>query len=136
EPAEAAGLIHAWASRLLSAGSNITPGSSPAAGPPAAPAPPPPATCGNFTADVCAAYTEIARTGKVSTATRELLESVSPKQVAHHIKVPTLLVQGEQDSLFGLDQADANARQIASSGAEVKVVWFAGGHDGQAPGQR
>ena len=134
--AEAGVFKQAWASLLFSAGSNITPGSSPAAGPPASPATPPPATCGNFTTEVCAAYTEIARTGKVSTATRELLESVSPKQVAHHIKVPTLLVQGEQDSLFGLDQADANARQIASSGAEVKVVWFAGGHDGQAPGQR
>ena len=47
---------------------------------------------------------------------------------------PTLLVQGEQDTLFGLDQADANARQIAAAGGTVKVVWYTGGHDGGAPG--
>ena len=50
------------------------------------------------------------------------------------ITAPTLLVQGEQDTLFGLDQADANARQIAAAGAPVKVAWFAGGHDGGRPG--
>ncbi|MGH3492236.1 MAG: ATP-binding cassette domain-containing protein, partial [Sciscionella sp.] len=47
---------------------------------------------------------------------------------------PTLLVQGEQDALFGLDQADANARQIAAAGSTVKVAWYAGGHDGAPPG--
>ena len=51
------------------------------------------------------------------------------------ITAPTLLVQGEQDTLFGLDQADANARQIAATGAPVKVAWFAGGHDGGRIGQ-
>jgi ABC-2 type transport system ATP-binding protein len=43
---------------------------------------------------------------------------------------PTLLLQGRQDTLFGLDQADANARAIAAAGATVRVSWFAGGHDG------
>ena len=52
--------------------------------------------------------------------------------------MPTLLVQGTEDSLFGLGQADANARGIAANGAPVKVVWYAGGHDsaGVRPGRR
>jgi ABC-2 type transport system ATP-binding protein len=91
-------------------------------------------TCGNFAADVCAAYTEVARTGRAGEATLALLEKASPKSVTGNVKVPTLLVQGERDTLFGLDQADANARQIAAAGAKVKVIWFAGGHDGGAPG--
>ena len=62
--------------------------------------------------------------------TAELLRRSSPASVTDRITAPTLLVQGEQDTLFGLDQADANARQIAATGAPVKVAWFAGGHDG------
>ncbi len=50
------------------------------------------------------------------------------------ISQPTMLVQGEQDTLFGLDQSDATARQIAAAGAKVKTVWYAGGHDGGNPG--
>ena len=77
-----------------------------------------------------AAYTEAATTGRLSPAAAELLRRSSPASVTDRIAAPTLLVQGEQDTLFGLDQADANARQIAATGAPVKVAWFAGGHDG------
>jgi ABC-2 type transport system ATP-binding protein len=88
------------------------------------------ATCGRFVPAVCAAYTEAATTGRLSPGTAELLRRSSPASVTDRIAAPTLLVQGEQDTLFGLDQADANARQIAATGAPVKVAWFAGGHDG------
>ncbi len=50
--------------------------------------------------------------------------------MAHRIDVPTLLIQGENDSLFGLDQADANYQAIRHNGAPADMVWFAGGHDG------
>lgn len=128
----------AWAGLLFSAGAKPTPAARqqpPVDG--GAVATPPgeePLTCGNFTPEVCAAYSEVAQTGRASRQTLELLDRVSPKRVTSRIKVPTLLVQGEQDSLFGLDQADANARQIAAAGGKVKVVWFAGGHDGGPPG--
>jgi ABC-2 type transport system ATP-binding protein len=91
--------------------------------------------CGRFTPAVCAAYTEVATTGKMSPATLKLLRDGSPMAVTDKIKQPTLIVQGEQDTLFGLDQADANARQISANGnSDVKVVWYAGGHDGGSPG--
>ena len=91
-------------------------------------------TCGRFAADVCAAYTEAATTGRLSPATAARLARSSPATVTGSITAPTLLVQGEQDTLFGLDQADANARQIAATGTPVQVRWYAGGHDGAAPG--
>ncbi|MCW0215980.1 MAG: alpha/beta fold hydrolase [Pseudonocardia sp.] len=94
-----------------------------------------PLNCGKFTAEVCAAYTEAATTGRLSPATAELLRRSSPVTVTDRITQPTLLVQGEKDTLFGLDQADANARQIAAAGGTVKVSWYAGGHDGGAPDQ-
>ncbi|MCP2249739.1 alpha/beta fold hydrolase [Lentzea aerocolonigenes] len=90
--------------------------------------------CGRFTPAVCAAYTEVATTGRASQQTLELLRKSSPVAVTDQIKQPTMLVQGEQDTLFGLDQSDATARQIAAAGGKVKMVWYAGGHDGGNPG--
>ncbi len=90
--------------------------------------------CGRFRPEFCAAYAEVATTGRASEQTVALLRSVSPAVVTGNITQPTMLVQGEQDTLFGLDQADANARQIAEAGGEVKVVWYTGGHDGGRPG--
>jgi ABC-2 type transport system ATP-binding protein len=100
------------------------------------PTPPSNGACGRFRQEVCDAYTEVATTGKASPQTLELLRRSSPVEVADKITKPTLLVQGEQDTLFGLDQADATARQIAKAGGKVKVVWYAGGHDGGSPGTK
>ncbi|MEU3274561.1 alpha/beta fold hydrolase [Saccharomonospora sp. NPDC006951] len=93
-----------------------------------------PGPCGRFTEEVCAAYTDVATHGTASERTLDLLHRVSPSSVTGNITVPTLLVQGENDTLFGLDQSDANARQIAEAGGDVKTIWYTGGHDGGSPG--
>jgi len=90
--------------------------------------------CGRFTAAVCRAYTELGTTGASSQASINLLRRVSPVSVTDKITVPTLLVQGESDTLFGLDQSDATARQITAAGGKVKTIWYTGGHDGGKPG--
>ena len=89
-------------------------------------------TCGRFRADVCAAYQAAAATGTLTPEIAAVLDRASPAGVLDRITAPTLLVQGTQDSLFGLGQADANARGIAANGTPVKVVWYAGGHDASA----
>jgi ABC-2 type transport system ATP-binding protein len=89
--------------------------------------------CGRFVPQVCQAYQELAATGQASQQTIDLLRADSPVSVTPDIKIPTLLVQGEHDTLFGLDQADANARQITRAGGKVKVIWYDGGHDGAQP---
>jgi ABC-2 type transport system ATP-binding protein len=89
-------------------------------------------TCGRFTAEVCAAYQSAASTGVLTPEIAAVLDRSSPATVLDRIDAPTLLVQGTQDSLFGLGQADANARGIAADGTPVKVVWYEGGHDAQA----
>jgi ABC-2 type transport system ATP-binding protein len=103
---------------------------------PSLPDPSLPVTCGRFTAAVCAAYTEAATTGRLSPTTAELLRRSSPASVTDRITAPTLVVQGEADTLFGLDQADATARQIAAAGGTVRVLWYGGGHDGGGVDQR
>ncbi|MFE3773891.1 alpha/beta fold hydrolase [Streptomyces sp. NPDC059122] len=86
--------------------------------------------CGRFQPVLCAMYERIAVSGKPDAAARRLLEARSPSAVADRIKVPALLMQGQTDSLFSLDQADAMARALRHNGAPVAVDWIAGGHDG------
>ena len=87
--------------------------------------------CGRFAPDLCAAYQQAASTGEPDASILSLLKASSPAGVLNRITAPTLLSQGEQDSLFPLEQADANARGIAANGIPVKVTWRSGGHDGQ-----
>jgi ABC-2 type transport system ATP-binding protein len=86
--------------------------------------------CGRFAPDLCAAYQKAATTGEPDASILSLLSLSSPASVLNKITAPTLLSQGEQDSLFPLGQAAENARGITANGTPVKVIWRAGGHDG------
>jgi ABC-2 type transport system ATP-binding protein len=101
-----------------------------AATPAAATGPVDPGQCGRFAPDLCAEYQQAAQTGRASPHLLALLHASSPSTVLTHITAPTLLTQGEQDSLFSLSEADANARGIAAHGTPVRVMWRSGGHDG------
>ncbi len=89
-------------------------------------------SCGRFAAELCASYQRAVAGGPLDSRLVTLLGESSPASVLAGMRAPTLLTQGEQDSLFPLSEADANARQIAAAGAEVQVRWRSGGHD--APG--
>ncbi|MFD1722998.1 alpha/beta fold hydrolase [Amnibacterium endophyticum] len=91
------------------------------------------APCGRFTTAFCDLYRRLVTGGTPTPADLALLARSSPSTVLDRMRAPTLLVQGEQDRLFGLDQADANARQLRAAGAPVQVRWFDGGHDGGSP---
>ncbi len=88
------------------------------------------ARCGRFMPPVCAMYQQVATEGRATPQAVSLLLRSSPASVAGRIDVPTLLIQGEHDSLFGLDQANANYQALQRGGAPVDMVWFNGGHDG------
>lgn len=86
--------------------------------------------CAKFEPALCRMYDRVAESGIPDPAARKLLEERSPSAVGDRIKVPTLLVQGQTDSLFPLGQADAAEKAIRANGAPVDVDWIAGGHDG------
>ncbi len=88
--------------------------------------------CGRFAPALCAAYQHSAQTGQPDAATSALLHASSPATLLDKITAPTLLTQGEQDSLFPLGEAEANAKGIAAHGTTVKVAWRSGGHDGDS----
>jgi ABC-2 type transport system ATP-binding protein len=87
--------------------------------------------CGRFLPSLCAMYQKVAETGQPTKEAITTLRRDSPSSVAGRIHVPTLLIQGQTDSLFPLDQSDRNAKAI--TGAPVRTVWFQGGHDGGDP---
>ena len=86
--------------------------------------------CAKFEPALCQMYNRVAESGKPDAQARALLEARSPSAVAKQINVPTLLIQGQTDSLFPLGQADAAEKAIRANGAPVDVDWIAGGHDG------
>ncbi|MCX5048320.1 alpha/beta fold hydrolase [Streptomyces sp. NBC_00474] len=86
--------------------------------------------CDSFQTELCRMYQRVAESGRPDAQARELLSARSPSAVADRIKVPTLLLQGQTDSLFPLGQADAAAKAIRANGAPMDVDWIAGGHDG------
>ncbi|WP_205472881.1 alpha/beta fold hydrolase [Nocardioides sp. SYSU D00038] len=106
-----------WASRFFvgAAGGDLGPGTDP--------------VCGRFDREVCRLFLDVADTGRPSPALLRLLRAHSPAPLLDDVRVPTYLVQGQADSLFGLDQSDATARELAARGTPVAVRWFTGGHD-------
>jgi ABC-2 type transport system ATP-binding protein len=83
--------------------------------------------CGQFAARVCATYQRIAQTGRATPADRALLDASSPD--VSKITAPTLLIQGEDDTLFPLSESLATARALQQKGTPVHLAWLAGGHD-------
>ncbi|WP_062214898.1 alpha/beta fold hydrolase [Streptomyces sp. NBRC 109706] len=86
--------------------------------------------CGRFTPELCALYQRVAVAGSPDQEALDLLAAHSPAAVADRIDVPTLIIQGQHDSLFPLDQSDAMAAAIEANGAPVAVEWIWAGHDG------
>ncbi|MFF9350458.1 CocE/NonD family hydrolase [Streptomyces sp. NPDC014734] len=78
---------------------------------------------GRFPADRTASMLDYAR-------------SVSPAGHLGKVKAPTLLVQGQDDSLFNLNEATATYRTLKAQGTTTKMIWQAWGHSGgQVPGE-
>ncbi|MGW2170274.1 alpha/beta fold hydrolase [Streptomyces sp. NPDC005047] len=86
--------------------------------------------CEKFEPALCRMYQRVAEKGAPDAEAVKLLQERSPQAVGDRIDVPTLLVQGQTDSLFPLGQADAAAKAIRANGAPVDVDWVSGGHDG------
>jgi len=94
--------------------------------------------CGSFTQRWCDAYKNAVLQGKPSQPEKNLLASVSPINYASSINAPTLLSQGQADSLFPLSESAKTAQAIkkANPNLPLSMIWHADGHDGansQAP---
>ncbi|WP_244363033.1 CocE/NonD family hydrolase [Streptomyces aquilus] len=95
--------------------------------------------CLHFVTDACDTVRTLNSGSYPAADTAELLayaRSVSPVSYLSLVKAPTLLVQGQADSLFNLNEATATYKTLKAQGTTAKMIWQSWGHSGgQAAGE-
>ncbi|KAA1395506.1 CocE/NonD family hydrolase [Aeromicrobium ginsengisoli] len=92
--------------------------------------------CPNFAFFVCPALVVAGVTGTVDATTTASLRHASVSSYVSKVTVPTLVIQGQNDTLFNLNEGIANYRALQAQGTPTKMIWFSGGHSGpNAPGE-
>jgi ABC-2 type transport system ATP-binding protein len=74
------------------------------------------------------AHQESLSTGLIDPAERAWFVQRGPGQLVDRIHAPTLLVQGEEDDLFTLDEAITNYGILRHGDVPTAMVWMCGGH--------
>lgn len=77
----------------------------------------------------CAATVSGLVSGVFTQSEIDSLRAASVASYVHRITVPVLLAQGQQDTLFRLDEAAATYTALKQQGTPVKMVWELIGHD-------
>jgi ABC-2 type transport system ATP-binding protein len=91
------------------------------------------AGCPNFRDEACQAAAQLNTAGYPDETTLALARHASVASYLPRIKAPTLLVQGQKDTLFNLQEAVATYRGLRAQGTPVRMVWQSWGHSGSTP---
>jgi predicted acyl esterase len=94
--------------------------------------------CPNFADQACPAKAQMDALGYPDQDTLDLARHASVSSYMSRIRIPTLLAQGEDDTLFDLQEAAATYRALRRQGTPVKMIWQSWGHSGggtPAPGE-
>src|SRR5699024_8966114 len=108
-----------------------------APGPAARLAEPPRAPAGpDGEAEAGAAMIGMVTDGLPDAAAEQVIDRSSVARYLDRVDVPTLLIQGQADTLFTLDEATATFHGLRERGVETAMIWQRGGHSGDpAPGE-
>jgi predicted acyl esterase len=88
--------------------------------------------CPNFATNVCPALLSVA-TGAPNDAALTFLRHASVAAFMPAIRIPTMLIQGQRDTLFNLQEAVATYRALRAQGTPVKMIWQSWGHSHGKP---
>jgi ABC-2 type transport system ATP-binding protein len=92
--------------------------------------------CPNFDNRSCGSKVQMDATGAPNDATLLFARHASVGSFIDKIRIPTLLSQGQSDTLFNLQEAIATYRGLRGRHVPVKMIWREGGHSGSgAPGE-
>jgi predicted acyl esterase len=89
--------------------------------------------CPNFALFVCPALVTGGSTGFFQPDAVAALRHASVASFMKRIKVPVLLVQGENDTLFNLNEAAATYRALRAEHTPVTMIWQSWGHSDSTP---
>lgn len=84
--------------------------------------------CPNFADEVCAAKVQMDAVGYPTESTLALARKASVASYLDTIRIPTLLGQGQADTLFTLHEAAATYTALKARKVPVKLVWQQWGH--------
>ncbi|MCW2974555.1 MAG: sle, partial [Thermoleophilia bacterium] len=104
----------AWAANLFAAGSGDTRTAR---------------SCGALEVTLCDLWSTSAQAGALTPRTVAQLEQRSPMTRIDDLHAPTLIVQGQYDSLFDFGQAADLAAALAANDTPHRVEWVRAGHD-------
>jgi len=96
----------------------------------ASPTDPANAACPGFRVEVCETFAKLSATGDADEADKALVADSSGMAQISKLRVPTLLVQGQSDTLFNLNDAVATYSELRRRHVPVQMIWNAGGHGG------
>ena len=91
--------------------------------------------CPNFVLQACQAKATLDTLGFPTAETYRLTNRVSVAHYLDRVTVPTFLIQGENDTLFNLQEAVATYRGLKERGVPVSMAWQSWGHSGGANGR-
>ncbi len=92
--------------------------------------------CPNFATFVCPSLVTAGVLGTVDAGTTRNLRHASVSTYFKKITIPTLIIQGQSDTLFNINEGVANYKALKKQGTVAKMIWFNGGHSGPAaPGE-
>jgi len=103
----------------------------------ATPAEAPGQVCTGYRLELCQTFARLSATGDATDADRALIADSAGATAIHRLRVPTLLVQGQSDTIFNLNEAVATYTALRRQGTPVQMIWNAGGHGGYSspPGE-
>ncbi|WP_072690963.1 alpha/beta fold hydrolase [Rhodococcus marinonascens] len=93
------------------------------------------AGCPNFANDACPALNQTVVQGYPNPASVDFLRQSSVVSYADRVKIPVLLMQGEKDTLFDLNESQATFETLQAQGNDVKMIWQSWGHSDYAPAE-
>lgn len=84
--------------------------------------------CPNFEPWLCPAFAHAVTEGFPTADAVRRFRRVSVSSYVDRIRIPVLLIQGEQDMLFDLNEASATFTALREKGTEVSMIWQQWGH--------
>jgi predicted acyl esterase len=89
--------------------------------------------CPNFPTAACVAVAQMQAEGYPVPATTAFARNASVASYLSQVRVPTLIGQGQADTLFNLQESVATYTALKRQGTPVKLMWQSWGHSHSSP---
>ncbi|MEV0948677.1 CocE/NonD family hydrolase [Rhodococcus sp. NPDC049939] len=91
--------------------------------------------CPNFADAVCPALDQAVVQGYPDAESVDFLRQSSVVSYSDRVRIPVLLMQGQEDTLFDLNESRATFDALRAQGNEVKMIWHSWGHSDETPAE-